>query len=340
MPNYQGVWSLSTQFQNATEWQADNVPPLSGDIGLFAGGEPSAGGRVNTIQYITITSSGNGTDFGDLSVGRRAIGTVSSSTRGVFGGGNEASAGNVDTIEYVTIINQGNTTNFGTLSTERQYNSGVSSDTRGVFMAGFNNSGATNVMEYVTIASTGNATDFGDVTVTRYGGANGNVNSTTRGVLAGGQQFPSGTTNVIDYITIATTGNASDFGDLLSNRTYAAGVSSATRGVIAGGRDFDAGLTQDGVNTNVIQYITIASTGNATDFGDLNQAARGFAGCSNSTTGVFGGGKFYNGSSDSFVFDLQSITIASTGNASDFGDLIGTGTEAITALSNSHGGLS
>ena len=336
MPNYQGVWSLSEQYQNASGWPEG---PLSGDIGLFAGGQTTSTPRVNTIQHINIASSGNGTDFGDLSEARMAIGTVSNSTRGIFGGGNEQTAGNVDTIEYVTISTLGNTTNFGTLSTVRQWNSGVSNNTRGVFMAGFDNSGDTNVMEYVTIATTGNATDFGDVTVARYGGANGNINSTTRGLLAGGQNS-SGSQNVIDYITTATTGNAIDFGDLLSNRAYASGTSSATRGVIAGGRDFGAGLTQDGVNTNVIQYVTIASTGNATDFGDLNQASRRFAGCSNSTTGVFGGGKFYNGSDDVLVFDLQSITIASTGNASDFGDLIGTGAEAITALSNAHGGLS
>ena len=336
MPNYQGVWSLSTQFQNASGWP---MGPLTGAIGLFAGGEPSGGGRLDTIQYINIASSGNGTDFGDLSQGRMSIGTVSNSTRGIFGGGNEAVAGNVDTIEYVTISTLGNATSFGSLSSVRQWNSGVSSDTRGVFMAGFDNSGQTNVMEYVTIASTGNATDFGDVTVARYGGANGNINSTTRGVLAGGQNS-GGTTNVIDYITIASAGNASDFGDLLDSRTYAAGVSSATRGVIAGGRDFGAGLTENGVNTNIIQYITIASAGNSTDFGDLNQKTRRFAGASSSVAGVFGGGKFYNGSSDIFVFDLQSITIATTGNASDFGDLTGTGTEGITALSNSHGGLS
>jgi hypothetical protein len=339
MPNYQGVWSLSTQFQNASGWKADNPVPMSGDIALFAGGEENGGLEVNTIQYITITSSGNGTDFGDLSQGRMAIGTVSSSTKGVFGGGKEDVAGLVDTIEYVTISTLGNATNFGSLSNARQWTSGVSSSTRGVFMGGFDSGGDTNVIEYITIATTGNATDFGDTTVSRYGGANGNINSTTRGILAGGQNS-SGSQNVIDYITIATTGNATDFGDILSNRAYAAGTSSSTRGIIAGGRDFGAGLTQDGVNTNVIQYITIASTGNATDFGDLNQATRRFSGTSNSTTGVFGGGKFYNGSSDSFVFDLQSITIASTGNASDFGDLIGTGTEGIAALSNSHGGLS
>lgn len=49
MPNYQGVWSLSTQYQNAAAWQAANAPPLSGDIGLFFGSQ-------NVIQYIQIST--------------------------------------------------------------------------------------------------------------------------------------------------------------------------------------------------------------------------------------------------------------------------------------------
>ena len=39
------------------------------------------------------------------------------------------------------------------------------------------------------------------------------VCSSTRGIFAGG--YAPGITNLIDYVTIATTGNAKDFGDLL-----------------------------------------------------------------------------------------------------------------------------
>ena len=41
----------------------------------------------------------------------------------------------------------------------------------------------------------------------------------------------------------------------------------------------------------IIDYITISSTGDGQDFGDLNQAGQFACGCfSNSTRGVFGGG--------------------------------------------------
>ena len=51
-----------------------------------------------------------------------------------------------------------------------------------------------------------------------------------------------------------------------------AGVSSDTRGCMGGGT----------ASSNVIDFITIASTGNATDFGDLSSARSGMA-----TTGVW-----------------------------------------------------
>ena len=57
--------------------------------------------------------------------------------------------------------------------------------------------------------------------------------SPTRGLLVhGGDPV----TNVIDFITIATAGNAQDFGDTtIAMEGAMAGPSSTTRGVIAGG---------------------------------------------------------------------------------------------------------
>ena len=57
--------------------------------GLFAGGNPS----TNVIQLITIATTGNSTDFGDLSQARSAPATASSSTRGIRAGGYDPSPG-------------------------------------------------------------------------------------------------------------------------------------------------------------------------------------------------------------------------------------------------------
>ena len=68
-----------------------------------------------------------------------------------------------------------------------------------------------------------------------------------------------------DYVTIMSTGNALDFGDLPFTHSISndSGFSSETRGL------FHQGLST-GPTTfhNIIDYITIASTGNAQDFGD------------------------------------------------------------------------
>ena len=88
------------------------------------------------------------------------------------------------------------------------------------------------------------------------------------------------TYNVIDYITMASTGNATDFGDMIeSNSYYGGGTSSPGRGVVGGGN-----IT--GSLTNRIAYITIASTGNAQDFGDLSEAVTSVSACSDGHGGL------------------------------------------------------
>ena len=65
-------------------------------------------------------------------------------------------------------------------------------------------------------------------------------------------------TTAIDYVTIATTGDATDFGDLTVQRAPT-GASSPTRGLFLGGVP----------GQNVVDYIEIPTTGNSIDFGDL-----------------------------------------------------------------------
>ena len=276
------------------KWQEEGSIYLGGR-GVFGGGND--GSNSNVIDYITIATTGNATDFGDLTVARRVDAACDDASRGLFCG---VSSG---TIDYITIGTTGNATDFGDLNTNGEGAGGVSSETRGCIGGGYIGGGnSTNVIDYVTIQTTGNATDFGDLTVARYGIAGG-LSNNTRGCFAGGT--PSTTT--IDYITIATTGNATDFGDLTVGRYNMQGLSSSTRGCIGGGT----------ATTNTIDYITIATTGNATDFGDLTVARRKAGGVSTETRGVWGGG--HTGSTQTNVMDY--ITIDTTGSATDFGDL-------------------
>ena len=300
--------------------------------GLFAGADPA----LNTIDYITIPTTGNATDFGDLTSARRFPGALGSSTRGVFGSGL-----NDNVIDYVTISSTGNAFDFGDMSDNRFSRQGLSDNIRGVFSGGYGSSplGFTSKMEYVTIASKGNTSSFGEL----FGGLElchiATSASPTRGILMGGSSHPSsvpaGTTDSvknIQYITIASEGNAQDFGDLSAKRDEAAGCSSQTRALMAGG-DSPA----NGTIVDTIEYITIASLGDALDFGNLTDARSRLAGCSNSIRGVFACGRITDSpAADGNVIDY--VTISSTGNATDFGDSLVTNDER-SGCSDSHGGI-
>ena len=123
------------------------------------------------------------------------------------------------------------------------------------------------------IRDRGNAEDFGDRTVSGWGvGSTGN---STRGLFFGGNPTKH---DVIDFITIASKGNATDFGNLVAGNGYADGASNRVRALIGGGSAPAA--------TNTIQFVTISTTGNAADFGDLSINRQGVTAFSDSNGGL------------------------------------------------------
>ena len=326
---FDGVTKIKTQ--NYFYLQTGNTENRSRGRGLFGGGYVP-GSSQNTIQFINIQSSGIAQDFGDLSSNMGAADgkapcAAASATRALFASGYSSPAP-VNTIEYVTIATTSNSTDFGDLITSRRDLGACSSSTRALFGGGTTtgSTSATNVIEYVTIATTGNAVNFGTLTQARRSVSS--CSSSTRGIWAGGYvtNSPATWTNRIDFVTIATTGNATTFGDLTVIRASLSSCSSPIRGLFAGG--------QSPTFTNTIDYITIISTGNATDFGDLSVTRAYVASCSNSTRGVFGGG-----SSPTVFNTIDYVTIASTGNALDFGDLLSISYYTGGGCSDSHGGI-
>ena len=259
--------------------------------GCFCGGQNS----TDTIDYITIETTGDATDFGDLTGNTGAAAGCDNNSRGIIGHGSN------NIMDYITIGTAGNATDFGDRNNTGD-EIGACSDqtTRGIFFGG--TAGSRESIDYITIATAGNATDFGDMTDGR--SAPAGLGDTTRGCMGGGST--GSIVNIIDYITIATTGNATDFGDLTQARRHLAATASETRGVFAGGH----------ATYNNIDYITIQTAGNATDFGDLVNGRYGIAGVSNYARGVFGSSNV-SGTSN----QMDYITIATVGNATDFGDL-------------------
>ena len=236
----------------------------------------------NILEYITISSPGDTSDFGDLNSVIRWPGSCDNGTndRGCFMGG--FSYTNV--IDYITVSSAGDATDFGDLLTSgRCQSAGTSNDTneRGVIMSGSDNDvvgGECNIIEYITINSLGNSTDFGDCSdLWNNGGAFSN-GTNERGVLVVGRRWSGHVQNVIEYITINSLGDTTDFGDLTAKAKDLDATSNKTtdRGVRTGGVDGDK-VTE----VNIIDYITISSTGDATDFGDLVTEQRNAAATSN-----------------------------------------------------------
>ena len=81
--------------------------------GTDADASPSV--YVNTIEFVTIATTGNSQDFGDTVANHYSVfGTASSSTRGLIAGG---SVQNI--ISTITILTTGNSIDFGDMTTGR-----------------------------------------------------------------------------------------------------------------------------------------------------------------------------------------------------------------------------
>ena len=298
-------------------------PNLDGGArGVFMGFSVPNGD--SQISYITIPTQGNTVDFGSRTIS--GVGAnLSSRTRGLAA--QDTAPAFVDTIDFITLSSTGNATDFGdrTISTSRSR--GCSNQTRGMWAGGFGPSpNVRNQIDYVAIASTGNAVDFGDLTGNREA-PSGNVNSPTRAIWTGGDSAGDGSyQDNIDFVTIGTTGNAQDFGNLTAGRGIAAGLSSAIRGLIAGG--------QNPGTTASIDLISVTSGGNAVDFGDCTIARYGRGSTTDCIRGVFAGG-----AGPALTNIMDYVNISTRGDAVDFGDFHNVTGRLEGGCSTGHGGL-
>ncbi len=279
---------------------------------------------TDTIEYITITTLGNSSDFGNLSNTRHLLSAGSNKTRALASAGSGPSHGNI--IDYITVSSEGNATDFGDTIVPRYGHGAVNNQTRMIHMAGYWPAASRNDMDYNIISSTGTSVDFGNAVQPTY--APSDCNSSTRGILVGGNHPTPGTNhiNVLQYVTMSTLGDSLDFGDASHVQQYShGGVSSATRGVFGGA--YQPSMSDS------IDYITMATLGNSTDFGDLTVSRFSLTATSSTTRGVFMGGR-----TPSALDVIDYITISTTGNAVDFGNKQTTFSYG-AATSNGHGGL-
>tara|TARA_R100000008_G_scaffold86365_1_gene79115 strand:+ start:2036 stop:3118 length:1083 start_codon:yes stop_codon:yes gene_type:complete len=249
-------------------------------------------------------------------------------TRGMFHGGGSNPGSDVvgyNVIQMINISSQGDSTDFGDLLNPTQYAGACSSRNRSIIFGGQTPSAnPQDVIQFTTIASGGNAQDFGNMSEVI--ASSKSASNNTRAVMGSGYTpSPSFTSKkFLDFITISSTGNANDFGDLQRTRVQAFSFGSPTRGIWGGGYYMNnGGATPSpyaGQIVDGLSFITIASQGDATDYGDLahtgnNEHIRR-AGCSNATRGLAAGGN-----ANPYYSSIHSFNISSLGNGVRFGGL-------------------
>jgi len=289
-----------------------------GDVTATGSTSPITVTGLNGDSAYTFTvAAGNSTGYGPYSSASTSITTLSNTPdRALFMGGASflTAASALQTVDYVAISTTGNATNFGNLITARTYFAGSGSSTRAILGGGTNTSGTIiGTIEYFTIASPSNGTSFGNLTVAKTQVAQG-LSNDTYGMFYGGIKTGASTeTNEMEYVTIATTGNATSFGTL--TRSVFGGSAAAgntTRGIIAGG-PYNGGNNY----TEIIQYFTWGTSGNSTSFGNVSLQIANIKACSSSTRMVYGGGFGVNGVQRS---QIEYVEIATTGNGTSFGN--------------------
>ena len=317
---------------NGTKWYEISVstPDLdgSGRGACFAGANPGAPFiAMDNIDYITIATQGNATDFGDIGTPTKSGMACGSVTRGFYFGG--VTPTYVNTIEYITWASTGNATNFGDLSETVRIGAGANSSTRALRIGGGTAAAAKNTIDYWTMTSSGNAIDFGDLAM----GGSQYCEGTSNPILAVGHKWNDGNGR-LDYVTIATTGNALEFGGLSPRHdTGAMTGSTTTRGFFAGG--YSPGEPEAG--RNKISYILWASKGKNTGFGELRHhrwETQGGSAASPTRIVWMGNG---GGSNTGGETHIDYINPNTEGDAVDFGDLSVERWSAPTS-SNTNGG--
>ena len=256
--------------------------------------------------------------------------TLDGGARGFFCGaglynpsGSSWSESNV--INMMTIPTAGNATDFGDLTQSvREIGGSAASRTRAIRAGGNIGPAHTDTIDYFTMAQQANAVDFGNLTAQFLGFGASVAGSETRGIFSFSYDNGRNNTDTIEYVTIATTGNSDDFGNLTTARHTQQCSSSPTRTLVWGGMNPS--------RLKAIDYITTATTGNAQDFGDLMIAQSRAGVTGNSTRGIYGGGE--QDSPRGLTTQAQKVEYATLGNSIGFGDVANKNVEYSSACSS------
>ena len=278
-----------------------------GAKGFLFGGY-SGGATQAQIDTWNISSYGSVADFGDLGQDRQTRDGFSDKTYvGTFGGysDSESYSKNIDYITAASYTQAEASSVIGHRAPQV-----VTNGTRAVRAGG--GSAVTAMLtdsEYVTIASRNDGVDAGFDIESPGARAGAAMSNQTYGVIHEGYDYgASAYLSNLQRFSIATTANATDFGDSEVDAYGVGGCEDGSRGIMMGG-------TASGGKTNMMQIVNIGGSVGATDSEEDLATATSFGACVSDGTK----GQFVSPSGDSN--GIQQVTIQSLGTASDPGDV-------------------
>ena len=254
----------TTDFGNLVEASADT--PGSSVTNAIRGVYQVYHGGVNPerhLQYVTISTPGNATTFGQHVRNMAGYASWHDGTYGYFARNGGSSSNDLGVI---TVATEGNATQTGyTLQTGfLQYNATAAGDTTRMLVAGGeSNSGNTSTIQYTAMPVGATAQTFGSLIIARR--QMGGTADDTRSVWGGG--YTSSSNATMDYVTTQTISDATSFGTLTLTRNGVGACTDGSRGCFVGGY-----RSQQSSRVNTIDYVTIQTAGNASDFGDMTDA--------------------------------------------------------------------
>ena len=267
--------SNASDFSNAA-YNGGNTPS-NGNMSNGIRGVYTEGNGQPDMRYITFATTSSATNFGsNYTYGYQwGAGSASNGIRGFLIGEATSNNSNWEKISYFTIDTTGDATDFGATMNGIRISRGfaVGNATYIVAGAAFDTSVTPRQRSWMgrfTAMTSANASFFGNMTSAGFYVSG--CSNETRAVLAGKESEVSGNPNIYQQATetfvIDTTGNASTFGSLRRKRARGTVACNSTIGVYMGG-EYDDGGGSPYPSTNEMDYFSMVTAGNSTDFGDL-----------------------------------------------------------------------
>ena len=336
-------------------WGGDRAITMGGYYTNAAGtgNSPNGNNGEQYITYYSISTAGTANDFGDMTTfsnkGSTSFGAASNGTRVVTIAGEEmgASFSGTDDINYYTTAVPSNTTFFGNLIVPSAGYMGAGifaacDGTKAIMGGGWAYSsgvqyGSNQGLQQITVDTTGNATYQAPMGQQLYSAMA--WNNSAQALIYGANDSQTGIDKAkIYYYTFDTTADCVSFGNI--NTTNANGDTvhhistpaisgDATYMLICGGRQYDyiSGSNMVRSESDEIDRVSMATTGNASAFGSLTGERRNMAAASDGTYTTLAGGATNNSNSEkaswgSGTNQIERIVVQTPGNAVDFGNLL------------------